>query len=286
MPAVAAREDACASAADVLRAAAIVTSKRRASYADRIVHMAPPIEMGPAVTMPPAPPATLHATIDGSAYGGLIPKIEEITAAVCSHFLVDRDSLRSPVGIKGASMALKAAGALCVRRLFIPRDVVCQYFGIVEGTLKLALASLDKVMVRHTATNFTPTADIIALLALDFDEESEFRVHYRIEDIIRAVSEASGVGRRDIMSARRTQPIVAPRQIAMALCKHLTLRSLPEIGRRFGGRDHTTVLHAVRKCEPFMSRVADRVAMGAPVNDWASIAIQIFREQGELIVPK
>ena len=43
--------------------------------------------------------------------------------------------------------------------------------------------------------------------------------------------------------------MVRPRQIAMYLAKTLTLRSLPEIGRRFGGRDHTTVLHAVRKIE-------------------------------------
>jgi chromosomal replication initiator protein len=46
---------------------------------------------------------------------------------------------------------------------------------------------------------------------------------------------------------------VRPRQVAMYLAKTLTLRSLPEIGRRFGGRDHTTVLHAVRKIENLVS---------------------------------
>ena len=51
------------------------------------------------------------------------------------------------------------------------------------------------------------------------------------------------------MSARRTANVVRPRQVAMYLSKVMTLRSLPEIGRRFGGRDHTTVLHAVRKIE-------------------------------------
>ena len=51
------------------------------------------------------------------------------------------------------------------------------------------------------------------------------------------------------LSSRRTANVVRPRQIAMYLAKTLTLRSLPEIGRRFGGRDHTTVLHAVRKIE-------------------------------------
>ncbi len=69
----------------------------------------------------------------------------------------------------------------------------------------------------------------------------------RIEDIQRTVARQYNVSRADLLSARRTANVVRPRQIAMYLAKTLTLRSLPEIGRRFGGRDHTTVLHAVRK---------------------------------------
>ena len=53
----------------------------------------------------------------------------------------------------------------------------------------------------------------------------------------------------DLISARRNRAIARPRQAAMWLAKHLTTRSLPDIGRRFGGRDHTTVLHAVRRIE-------------------------------------
>ena len=71
----------------------------------------------------------------------------------------------------------------------------------------------------------------------------------RIEDILKFVSRHYNVSRTDILSARRTRTIVRPRQIAMYLAKTMTPRSLPEIGRRFGGRDHTTVLHAVRKIE-------------------------------------
>ena len=58
----------------------------------------------------------------------------------------------------------------------------------------------------------------------------------------------------DMRSARRTANIVRPRQVAMYLAKTLTLRSLPEIGRRFGGRDHTTVLHAVRKITALVAK--------------------------------
>jgi len=69
------------------------------------------------------------------------------------------------------------------------------------------------------------------------------------EDIQKLVASHYNVSRSDILSERRTAAVVKPRQIAMYLAKVLTLRSLPEIGRRFGGRDHTTVLHAVRKIE-------------------------------------
>ena len=52
-----------------------------------------------------------------------------------------------------------------------------------------------------------------------------------------------------IHAARRARAVARPRQVAMYLSKQLTTRSLPEIGRKFGGRDHTTVMHAVRKIE-------------------------------------
>ncbi len=71
----------------------------------------------------------------------------------------------------------------------------------------------------------------------------------RIEDIQRIVARHYSVSKSELLSNRRTRTIVRPRQIAMYLSKVLTPRSLPEIGRRFGGRDHTTVLHAVRKIE-------------------------------------
>ena len=70
-----------------------------------------------------------------------------------------------------------------------------------------------------------------------------------IEEIQRKVSEYYNVRMADMLSARRARNIARPRQVAMYLSKQLTARSLPEIGRKFGGRDHTTVMHAVRKIE-------------------------------------
>ena len=60
----------------------------------------------------------------------------------------------------------------------------------------------------------------------------------------------------DLLSPRRARDIVRPRQIAMYLCKQLTTRSLPEIGRKFGGRDHTTVIHAVRQIDKLRQKDA------------------------------
>jgi chromosomal replication initiator protein len=77
-----------------------------------------------------------------------------------------------------------------------------------------------------------------------------------IEEIQKHVAEHFRIRLADMFSARRARAVARPRQVAMYLCKQLTPRSLPEIGRKFGGRDHTTVIHAVRKIEELM--VTDR----------------------------
>jgi chromosomal replication initiator protein len=70
-----------------------------------------------------------------------------------------------------------------------------------------------------------------------------------IDEIIRKVADHYNLRMSDLLSARRARAVARPRQAAMYLAKTLTSRSLPEIGRKFGGRDHTTVIHAVRKIE-------------------------------------
>ncbi|MGB0575182.1 MAG: chromosomal replication initiator protein DnaA [Alphaproteobacteria bacterium] len=70
-----------------------------------------------------------------------------------------------------------------------------------------------------------------------------------IEEIQKSVSEHFNIRIADMHSARRARAVARPRQVAMYLAKQLTSRSLPEIGRKFGGRDHTTVMHAVKKVE-------------------------------------
>ena len=74
-----------------------------------------------------------------------------------------------------------------------------------------------------------------------------------MDEIIKKICEHYHLRQSDLMSPSRARNIARPRQMAMYLCKKLTSRSLPEIGRKFGGRDHTTILHGVRKIEELIS---------------------------------
>ena len=97
--------------------------------------------------------------------------------------------------------------------------------------------------------------DGVCTLSLE-EAQAILRPHLRggekrvtVDDIQKATSEHFGLKQADLISERRNRAIARPRQAAMWLAKQLTTRSLPDIGRRFGGRDHTTVLHAVRRIE-------------------------------------
>ena len=74
-----------------------------------------------------------------------------------------------------------------------------------------------------------------------------------VEEIQRKVSDYYNIRLSDIIGPKRLRSYARPRQVAMYLCKQLTSRSLPEIGRRFGGRDHTTVMHGVKRIEELKS---------------------------------
>ena len=78
-----------------------------------------------------------------------------------------------------------------------------------------------------------------------------------IEEIQKRVAEHWNIRLADMSSERRARAVARPRQVAMYLSKQLTSRSLPEIGRRFGGRDHTTVMHAVTRVTELMKTDAD-----------------------------
>jgi chromosomal replication initiator protein len=112
--------------------------------------------------------------------------------------------------------------------------------------------ALNRLLAHSKLTNSPITLEMAEREIRDLIRPQEPR-RVKIEDIQRVVARQYNVSRADLLSSRRTANVVRPRQVAMYLAKTLTLRSLPEIGRRFGGRDHTTVLHAVRKIENLVS---------------------------------
>jgi len=108
--------------------------------------------------------------------------------------------------------------------------------------------ALNRLLAHSKLTGQPVTMDLAEREIRDLIRPQEPK-RVKIEDIQRIVARHYNVSRGDLLSSRRTANVVRPRQVAMYLAKTMTLRSLPEIGRRFGGRDHTTVLHAVRKIE-------------------------------------
>jgi len=107
--------------------------------------------------------------------------------------------------------------------------------------------ALNRVVAHATLVGREITLDSCQDVLQDILRANNRRV--TIEDIQRRVAEHFNIRMTDMHSARRARAIARPRQVAMYLAKQLTARSLPEIGRKFGGRDHTTVMHAVRKVE-------------------------------------
>jgi chromosomal replication initiator protein len=142
-------------------------------------------------------------------------------------------------------------------------DVLCRQQGLRTSAVNekvltfLADRFVDSVRELEGALNTLVARAGERLALVDMDEaQAILRPHLRtgerritVDDIQKAVSEYYGMKQADLLSDRRNRAVARPRQVAMWLCKQLTTRSLPDIGRRFGGRDHTTVLHAVRKIE-------------------------------------
>lgn len=112
--------------------------------------------------------------------------------------------------------------------------------------------AVNRIYANSQFTNEPITLTAVEHIIRDLMCSKEPR-RIKIDDILRVISRHYGVTRSDILSERRNRSIVLPRQVGMYLAKRLTARSLPEIGRRFGGRDHTTVLHAIRKIEKEIS---------------------------------
>jgi len=107
--------------------------------------------------------------------------------------------------------------------------------------------ALNRITAHATLIGRPITIDSSQEVLHDLIRANDRRV--TIEEIQKRVAEHFAIRLADMHSPRRARAVARPRQVAMYLSKQLTSRSLPEIGRKFGGRDHTTVMHAVRKIE-------------------------------------
>ena len=128
----------------------------------------------------------------------------------------------------------------------IPDDVIAMIASKVKGNGRDVRSAVDRLVAFHRITA-DPISTKMCEKSLRDLFMSNDSTRLKIEDVQKAICDLYCISRIELISARRTHDVVKPRQVAMYLCKMLTPRSLPEIGRRFGNRDHTTVLHAVRK---------------------------------------
>ena len=172
---------------------------------------------------------------------------ERVRSRLAGGLVVEIGSLDEDLRLKILTARLNALSA--VHTTFQISVEVAQYVAhaIVTNGRDLDGAA-NRLLAHSTLSGVSLTVETAEIAIRDLVRLREPK-RVKIEDIQKLVAARYNVSRADILSERRTAAVVKPRQIAMYLSKSLTLRSLPEIGRRFGGRDHTTVLHAVRKIE-------------------------------------
>jgi len=117
----------------------------------------------------------------------------------------------------------------------------------ISSNVRELEGALTRIVVHASLIGQPITIETTQELLKDLLRANDRRV--TIEEIQRRVAEHFNIKQSDMQSPRRARQVARPRQVAMFLAKQLTTRSLPEIGRKFGGRDHTTVMHAVKKVE-------------------------------------
>jgi chromosomal replication initiator protein len=118
--------------------------------------------------------------------------------------------------------------------------------GRVSTNIRELEGALTRVVAFSSLTGRSMTVDLAQDVLRDVFPQGE-AAHVSIERIQDEVSERFGLSKEELIGDRRSQNIVYPRQVAMYLSRELTDSSLPRIGRHFGGRDHTTVIHATSK---------------------------------------
>jgi len=177
--------------------------------------------------------------------------------------IVGRMSIGLVADIKPPTLELRRA--ILTRKLAdlpdaaVPADVLDLLATRIHTNIREMEGALNRVVAYAHLTGEAIDLDFAVATLGDVLRGAQRRV--TIDEIQKLVSDHFDLKPVDLVSARRARAVARPRQIAMYLAKRLTTRSLPEIGRKFGGRDHSTVIHAVRRIEEL--RDSDRDVDGA-----------------------
>ena len=173
------------------------------------------------------------------ALDGVEPRI---VSRLCAGLVADIKAADLP--LRRAILARKVADLPDTR---VPEDVLDLLAARIHQSVRELEGALNRVVAYASLTGDRIDLDFAIQTLGDSLRGAQRRV--TIEEIQKLVSQHFELKPLDLVSARRSRAVARPRQIAMYLSKRLTTRSLPEIGRKFGGRDHSTVIHAVRKVE-------------------------------------
>lgn len=190
-----------------------------------------------AADVPPAQLDAIDQRMRSRIMGGLVVDIEE----------PDEELRRKIVGMRQQYMLAKDPGHVVAPEIL---DLIA--LKVTGGGRELE-GALNRVLAYQQFNNRAISVDLAGMVLRETTAgggNDPGRI--KIEDILKVVGRHYNVAKADLLSPRRARTVVVPRQIGMYLAKKLTSRSLPEIGRRFGGRDHSTVLHAVRKIDEQM----------------------------------
>ena len=170
---------------------------------------------------------------------------ERVRSRLAGGLCVEMGLLDEPLRVK--LLGARIAAAKSTQPGFdVPVPVVSYIARVIQTNGRDLDGAVNRLLAHVTFTRTPLTVETAEVAIRDLVRNRQPK-RVKIEDIQKLVATHYNVSKTDILSSRRTATVVRPRQIAMYLSKILTLRSLPDIGRRFGGRDHTTVLHGVRK---------------------------------------
>lgn len=136
--------------------------------------------------------------------------------------------------------------------MVVPHDVLAFLAQRITSNVRELEGALNRVIAHASLIGGAITLQSTEHVLQDLLRACEKKA--TIDDIQRKVAEYYNIKLSDMHSARRSSSIARPRQVAMYLAKQLTARSLPEIGRKFGGKDHTTVMHAIKRVQELMQK--------------------------------